>query len=353
VNDVLAELADWRGRGQAAAVGMVIGTKRSAPRPPGAKMAVSDAGAIVGSVSGGCVEGAVVEIAEGVLRGDPPQLLSFGIADEEAWDVGLPCGGEIEVWVERHAPSRFDAMAASGTRGAQVTALDGPTAGAKLDVDADGRVEGSLGDPALDAAAVELATELMWSERSERRTVGETTLFVDAVFPAPRLLIFGAVDFARALCVVARAAGWRPFVVDPRARFATRERFPEAEDVIAAWPEPAVRQLGIDRATAMAVLTHDPKLDDAALTVALASDAFYIGAMGSRRAQAKRSARLLELGIDEDAQARVCAPIGLDLGAASAEETAMSIMSEIIAVRHDRDGGRLAAATGSIHAGAS
>jgi xanthine dehydrogenase accessory factor len=353
VKDVIGELNDWSARGQAAAVGMVIGTKRSAPRPPGAKMAVSETGVIAGSVSGGCVEGAVVEVAEGVLRGDPAQLLTFGIADEEAWDVGLPCGGEIEVWVERHEPSRFDVMAASGARGAQVTVLDGPAAGAKLDVDADGRVEGSLGDPSLDAAAAELATELMWSERSERRTVGDTRLFVDAVFPAPRLLIFGAVDFARALCVVARAAGWRSFVVDPRARFATRERFPEAEDVVAAWPGPAVQQLGIDRATAIAVLTHDPKLDDAALTIALESDAFYVGAMGSRRAQEKRSARLLELGIDQGALARVSAPIGLDLGGSSAEETAMSIMSEIIAVRHDRNGGRLGAATGRIHAGAS
>jgi xanthine dehydrogenase accessory factor len=347
VKDVLPEVADWAARGDRVAVATVVDVNRSAPRPPGAKMAVSDQGDIVGAVSGGCVEGAVVEFAERLLKGDAePQVLHFGIADSEAWDVGLPCGGEIDVWVQEYVPSRFTDIAAAGGRAAEVTLLDGANPGAKLLVDPDGASEGTLGDAELDAEAREAAGELIWIERSERRGA----LFVDVVHPAPRLIVFGAVDFAAALCSIARASGWRPYVVDPRARFATRERFPDAEEVVAAWPEKAFEQLGgIDPATAIAVLTHDPKLDDAALTIALRSDAFYVGAMGSRRAQNARRERLLELGFTDDELAQLNAPIGLDLGATSNEETALSIVAEVVAAKHGREGGRLKAARGRIH----
>lgn len=241
------------------------------------------------------------------------------------------------------AASEFADLARSGGRGALVTRLED---GAKLLVHADGTKTGSLGDPVTDEEAARLADELMWAERSERR--GD--LFVDVTFPPPRLIVFGAVDFAAALCKMAKATGWRPFVVDPRARFAQAARFPDAEQVVAAWPEEAFHQLGgIDRATAIAVLTHDPKLDDAALVLALRSDAGYIGAMGSRRAQAKRRERLLAKGIDDADLQRVSAPIGLDLGALTAEETALSIIGEIVAMRHGRTGGRLAHAQGRIH----
>lgn len=241
------------------------------------------------------------------------------------------------------AASEFADLARSGGRGALVTRLED---GAKLLVHADGARTGSLGDPVTDEEAARLADELMWAERSERR--GD--LFVDVTFPPPRLIVFGAVDFAAALCKMAKATGWRPFVVDPRARFAQPARFPDAEQVVAAWPEEAFHQLGgIDRATAIAVLTHDPKLDDAALVLALRSDAGYIGAMGSRRAQAKRRERLLAKGIDDADLQRVSAPIGLDLGALTAEETALSIIGEIVAMRHGRTGGRLAHAQGRIH----
>jgi xanthine dehydrogenase accessory factor len=190
----------------------------------------------------------------------------------------------------------------------------------------------------------------MWIERSERRDEGQSTLFIDVTFPPPRLIVFGAVDFAAALCRLARAAGWRPFVVDPRARFAQPARFPDAEDVVAAWPEEAFARLGgIDRATAIAVLTHDPKLDDAALIIALRSQAGYIGAMGSRRAQESRRERLLAKGVPAADLERISAPIGLDLGALTAEETALSIMAEIVAMRYGREGGRLAHAKGRIH----
>jgi xanthine dehydrogenase accessory factor len=240
----------------------------------------------------------------------------------------------------------FTELARTGGRGALVTVLEGPAAGSKLLVGADGTRTGSLGDPALDEEAARHAEELMWAERSERRD----ELFVDVTFPPPRLIVCGAVDFAAALCRMAKASGWRAFVVDPRARFAQPARFPDAEEVVAAWPEDAFGRLGgIDRATAIAVLTHDPKLDDAALVLALRSDAGYIGAMGSRRAQARRRERLLAKGIDEADLERISAPIGLDLGALTAEETALSIMAEIIAMRHGRTGGRLAQTSGRIH----
>ena len=244
----------------------------------------------------------------------------------------------------------FAELARSGGRGALVTVLSGGAPGTKFFVGADHATAGSLGSPGLEAVAIELSDELMWTEHSERRELGDVTLFVDVTFPAPRLIAFGAVDFAGALCRIARATGWRPFVVDPRKRFAQPARFPDAEQVIADWPDAAFAQLGgIDRATSIAVLTHDPKLDDAALVLALRSDAGYIGAMGSRLAQESRRERLLAQGVAEEELARIAAPIGLDIGALTAAETALSIMAEVVAAKHGHPGGRLAHASGRIH----
>ena len=246
--------------------------------------------------------------------------------------------------------SEFAQIASEDGRAALVTVIAGADVGSKLLVRADGSSEGGLGSAELDAAGVEAAEELLWAERSETREAGQATLFVDVVAPAPRLIVFGAVDYAAALARLARAAGWRPFVCDPRSQFATPERFPDADEVIAAWPADAFAQVGgIDRATYIAVLTHDPKLDDAALSIALRSEAAYVGAMGSRRAQAQRRERLLAAGLDEELLERIAAPIGLDLGAVSPEETALSIMAEVVAVRNGRDGGRLSQSSGRIH----
>ena len=369
MRDVVAHLDQWAADGRRAATATVVSVKRSAPRPAGAKMAVADDGSVQGMVSGGCVEGAVVLAAEEVLAGGEPRLLHFGIADEEAWDVGLPCGGEIGVWVDRahgEAMDAFRVLARDGGRGALVTRLD---TGAKLLVRADGTRVGELGAAtspgrgeeassaalpgavsALEAAAAGIAEELMWTERSAQRELAGVPVFVDATAPAPRLLIIGAVDLAAALCRIARVMGWEPSVADPRGRFATRERFPEAEHVLALWPQEAFTQLGpLDRSTAVAILTHDPKIDDAALEVALRSEAGYVGAMGSRGMQATRRARLLEAGFTEDQLERMAAPIGLDLGALTVEETALSVMSEIVALRRGREGGRLKRAVGRIH----
>jgi xanthine dehydrogenase accessory factor len=355
MSSVLETIDSWVQRGDRVAVATVVDTKKSAPQPAGTKMGINEIGEVVGAVSGGCVEGAVVEVAERIIEGAEPELLHYGIADDDAWDVGLPCGGEISVWVQAYTPrdlqARFTELARSGARAALVTLIDGRSAlGARMLVPSEGGPEGTLGDPDLDAAAVGLAREALWTERSELREHAGDKLFIDVVAPPPRLIVVGAVDFAAQLCEVARIAGWRPFVIDPRARFATAARFPAAEQVIVAWPNEAFAQLDpIDPATAIAVLTHDPKLDDAALSAALHSEAFYIGAMGSRRAQARRRERLLASGLHAEILDRVSAPIGLDLGALTAAETALSIMSEIVALRHGRAGGRLIDAQGRIH----
>jgi xanthine dehydrogenase accessory factor len=242
------------------------------------------------------------------------------------------------------AQTEFLRIAREGGRAALATVIgpeDSPAIGRKLLVTADGSRSGSLGESRLDAAAADVASGLLWVERSETHALEGAEVFIDVVAPAPRLLILGAVDYAAALCRLARATGWRPYVCDPRRAFATRERFPEAEEVVCAWPEEAFARVGIDRATYVAILTHDPKLDDEALRIALRSDAAYVGAMGSRRAQEKRRERLLAAGMPEELLGRLAAPIGLDLGALTAEETALSIMSEVVAVRHGREGGRL------------
>lgn len=355
MRDVIEQLDAWRDAGRAAAVATVVAVKRSAPRPPGAKMAITADGDVTGMVSGGCVEGAVIEAAEEVLGGGPPRLLHFGVADEQAWEVGLPCGGEISVWVDRpEGPqsAAFQDLAREGGRGALLTRLDD---GRRMLVGVEGRRSGTLGDAALEDAAADLAAQLMWSEHSQQLDVGEVPVFVDVTAPPPRLIIIGAIDLAAILAQLASIGGWRAFVADPRGFFATAARFPHAERVVAAWPAQAIEALGgIDRATSIVVLTHDPKIDDAALEVALRSDAAYIGVMGSRRMQAGRRARMLELGFGEQDLARLSGPVGLDLGALTAFETAVSVMAELVAVRRGRGGGRLRYSTAErIHEAAT
>jgi xanthine dehydrogenase accessory factor len=362
MKDVLEELDAWS-REDPVAVATVIATHGSAPRAVGAKMAVDQRGRIAGAVSGGCVEGAVVELATEVLRtaGAGGRVERFGIADDEAWAVGLPCGGLIDVHVapwdaDPAGPqARFAELARVDARAALVTVVrdDDPArhaTGERLLVLPDGEIHGTLSDPELVAAARAAALELVWSERSELRSHDGAGLFVDVVAPAPRLVIFGAVPIAQALCAMARIAGWRPFVVDPRARFATPERLPDAERIVVAWPREAVIELGgLDRATAVVALTHDPKIDDVALELALRSEAGVISAMGSRRAAAERRERLAHRGFTAAELDRIAAPAGLDLGGTTDAETAISMIAELVALRNGRTGGRLCAAGGTIH----
>jgi xanthine dehydrogenase accessory factor len=308
------------------AVATVIATRRSAPRPVGSKLLVGQDGSMQGSVSGGCVESDVYEACRAVLRGDAPRLLTYGISDDQAFEVGLPCGGEIDVFVREYDPEVFEQI---GERRAVVyTDLDS----------GEQRLVFEGEDAESDA--------LIRSARSQ--VLG--SVFADVFGPPPRLLVFGAVDTAEALCEAAHRLGWHTIAADARGRFATAERIPSADELLVAWPEEVLAQVQPDHATAVVVLTHDEKFDLPALTGALETDAFYIGALGSRRNQEKRRERLLESGVSEEALERIHGPAGLDIGAHSPEETALSILAEILAVRAGREGGALKASRQRIHA---
>jgi xanthine dehydrogenase accessory factor len=283
MREIARELERWRDRGDRHfALATVLATRRSAPRPVGSRLAVSEQGELAGSVSGGCVESEVALKARDVLAGGEPQTLTYGISDEQAGSVGLPCGGEIDVGIER-----------------------------------------------VDLSELE-------------RLVEES---------APcQLVVFGAVDVAEALCRGAKELGWDTVVADARATFATRERIASADELLVEWPEDALASLDLNERSAVVVLTHEERFDIPALVGALRSDAFYIGALGSRRTQEKRRERLLAEGVSEPELDRLSGPTGLDLGAETPAETAVSILAEILAVRAGRSGGRLRDASGHIHA---
>jgi xanthine dehydrogenase accessory factor len=348
VREVRDDIHRWLARGDRVALATVVATRRSAPRPIGAKLAISAGGELAGSVSGGCVENEVYEIAREVLVDGPPRLLSYGISDELALTVGLPCGGEIDVFVEEvRSPhiERLLQVVESGERAIMLTVLEGPDAGAGVLVMEDGE---RVGDAPEEVA--EQASQLIRDGRSRIVETASRKVFADVYGPPPRLLIYGAVDTAEALSRAARDIGWQPIVADARARFATSERLPSAHEIVVAWPEEALAQVQPDHATAVVILTHDDKFDVPMIIGALETDAFYIGALGSRRNQERRRQRLLEAGVDEAAIDRVSGPCGLDIGAQTPAETALSILSEILAVRARREGGRLRRASTPIHA---
>lgn len=338
MREVLADIDRWREAGEKVALATVVKVWGSAPRPPGAKMAVSASGQVAGSVSGGCVEGAVVEAALEVLADGVPRLLRFGVSDETAWSVGLSCGGEIEVFVEPwpdepEAPLAAAAARVRGNRLCGLATLLGQSPGAHLHLTADGPGAGSLGTPERDGALHTQSRDLLLSLRSTRIDLADgSEVFVDVVPPPRKLVIVGAVHTAVALVSLARTLGFLTLVVDPRGIFASPERFAHADRLIAAWPQDAFLEIGLDEATAVAALSHDLKLDVPALKLALASPAPYVGALGSKKTHAKRLAALREAGIDEADLARIHSPIGLDLGGRSPEEIALSILAEIVAV---------------------
>jgi xanthine dehydrogenase accessory factor len=311
-------------------VATVIATRRSAPRPVGSKLLVTEDGAMTGSVSGGCVESDVYEACRGILRGDAPRLLTYGISDDQAFEVGLPCGGEIDVFVREYDRELYERI--GERRAVLFTDLDDGSQ--RLVFEGDDRV----------------ADELLRGAHSKLIELEGRRVFADVFGPPPRLFVYGAVDTADALCHAAKQLGWRTIVADARAKFATAERLPSADEVIVAWPEEALAQVQPDHATAVVILTHDDKFDLPALVGTLATDAFYIGALGSRRNQEKRRERLLEAGVSEDALERIHGPAGLDIGAHSPEETALSMLAEILAVRASRSGGPLREAKTRIHA---
>ena len=328
MKEVVGDIERWRGRGERFALATVVATRRSAPRPVGSKLAVSEGGELAGSVSGGCVENEVYGAAREVLEGAPPQLLSYGISDDQALSVGLPCGGEIAVFVqEPDAAVLEQALGVLAREERAVVLTDLETGQQRL-----------VRDPELERGRSRLL------ELDGRRT------FADVYGPPPRLLVLGAVDTAEALCRAAKTIGWRTTVADARAKFATPERLPSADELLVAWPDEALAQVQPDHATAVVVLTHDDRFDIPALQGALAGEAFYVGALGSRRNQARRRERLLESGVPEEAVDRISGPAGLDIGADSPAETALSILAEILAARAGRAGGPLKESPGRIHA---
>jgi len=303
-------------------VATVVATRSSSPRPVGSKLIVREDGRLEGSVSGGCVESDVALAAEEVRESGVPRLVTYGITDDMAIAVGLPCGGEIDVFVEPLREHDGDVV---------LTVIAGEGVGEKLT------------DRELERAARRRG-------RSHVIEVGDRTVFADVVAEPPRLLVYGAVDTAEALCAAAKLLGWRTIVADARPRFATRERMRSADELLVLWPEETLAHVVPDAATAIVVLTHDDKFDLPLVQGALATDAFYVGWLGSRRNQERRRGLLAEAGVAEEELERVSGPSGLDVGADSPAETALSILAEILAVRSGRGGGRLRDAKTRIHA---
>lgn len=367
MRDVLDDLLAWWRAGEPVAMATVVGTWRSAPRPPGATMLVGPGGTVVGSVSGGCVEGAVYELGRATLESGQATLVRYGVSDDDAFEVGLTCGGTIEIFVERVDPQRWpelDRLAASVAADQPVAtatlvrAPSGPVGG-RLTVWAD-RHAGSLGAPGLDEVVLADARGALAAGRTGPLSYGpdgqrlgqDVTVFVQALAPPPRMIVFGAIDFAAATARIGQFLGYRVTVCDARPVFATTRRFPGVE-VVVDWPHrylaAQVAEGKVDTRTVVCVLTHDPKFDVPVLKLALSAPAAYIGAMGSRRTHDDRLARLREEGVPDDQLARMHSPIGLDLGARTPEETAISIAAEIISSRWGGSGKQLKTTEGTIH----
>lgn len=371
MKEVIGDVERWRKAGLRVAVARVVGVEGSGPRDPGATMVVNERGEVAGSVSGGCVEGAVVTEALDAMSSGAPKRCTFGYSDDEAFAVGLTCGGTVHVLVDPNLPAVYDELR-------EALAVDRPVAlatvvelgepdrgdvpvalGASMLVGAGGEVQGSLGSPELDqvvrrdaagALASGLSTTRHYGSRGEARQ-RDVSVFVEVFAPPPRLVIFGAVDFTAALARLGKGLGYHVEVCDARPVFATRARFPMADEVVVDRPERYLAKVGDDLGPrdAICVLTHDPKFDVPAIVAALETEVGYLGAMGSRRTHADRVGRLREAGVGDEELERVMAPIGLDIGARTPEETAVAICAEIIARRTGKDAPSLRDRSGPIH----
>jgi xanthine dehydrogenase accessory factor len=326
VKDVLDTLERWIGEGLRFATATVVRTERSAPRDPGAVLAVSEKGEVAGSVTGGCVEPAVYEEAMAVLDGGPPKLLEYGIADEEAFEVGLPCGGTVHIFVDTLDPVLV-APIATAVREERPVALAVNVEGASI-----GAKQLVYGDSAENGEVASKARGLLARGQTGFVSVGDEEVFVSSFAPRPRMYVFGAIDFASTLASIGRFMGYRVTVCDARAKFVTPERFPDVDELVVDWPDRFLASAPVDERTAICVLTHDAKFDVPILKHALSTDAGYIGAMGSRRTTERRAERLREEGVTDEDLARVHAPIGLPIGSRSPEEVAIAIAAEIISV---------------------
>jgi xanthine dehydrogenase accessory factor len=358
MKELLETLDTWTGDGVDIGRAVVVRTFGSAPRPEGAVLLYAADGRIAGSVSGGCVEGAAAEEIDKARASGHARVIRYGISDEQAWDVGLACGGTIDVLVEPVAPVAVVAAAraslgAGGHGSAVVTPLpadsppgvfgphepgEGAPPAQELILHDDGRLEGSLGSPELDGQLVEAAGEALKRGLSRTVELGGRSLFVE-VFPVrPRLVVVGAVEVARSLVRLARELGFETVVIDGRSSFATPERFPDVDRLIVGWPDEVADDIGLGPNDAVAVLTHDVKFDEPAIVEALRRGCRYVGAVGSKKTQGDRRARLLEAGVSESELAGLRGPVGLDLGGRAPAETALAILAEIVAERYGGSG---------------
>ena len=357
----MATALQWLDEGRRVVAATLVETVGSAPLDPGAVMLVDDTGRIDGSVTGGCVEGALVEEAQGILAGAPPRVATYGISDQQAADVGLMCGGTVRVFV--HELRAREAVDAARERVeterpvALAMLLDGPSAGAAMAVLEDS-VAGGLGHNALldDNVARDARGYLDEGRSAIRRysAGGETMgsdlrVAIHAFATPPRMVVFGAIDFSAALARVATEIGYSVTIVDARQAFAASPRFSEHAEVVVAWPREYLADQALGPRDAVLVFTHDPKFDEPALLAALETGAGYVGALGSRRTHADRTERLRAAGASDDDLSRVSSPCGLDIGARTPSETAIAVLGEILALRAHRAGGRLADSSGPIH----
>ncbi|MFF7943390.1 XdhC family protein [Nocardia gamkensis] len=351
MRELAAHLLRWHAANAEYVLATVVRVAGSAPRPAGATMAVDGSGNVRGSLSGGCVEGAVYELCREVLASGEPVLRTFGYSDADAFAVGLTCGGELEIFVHRITPSEYPAVEAA-------LDPDGPMTFVR---DLDSGAVGALGPASatgadFDDAVVRQARAMLDLGATGVRVVGcadrERTVFVESFAPAPRMLIFGATDFAAALCRVGRLLGYHVTVCEARPAFADHARMPDADEVVRDWPHRYLRRTKVDARTVICVLTHDPKFDIPVLTEALRLPVSYVGAMGSRRADRDRRLRLRAAGVTEEQLRRLHSPIGLELGGRTPEETAVAIGAEIVAVRRGGSTRPLSATDRPIHAGA-
>ena len=361
VPDAMGTALRWLDEGRRVVAGMLVETIGSAPLDPGATMLVDDTLRIEGSVTGGCVEGALVEEAQGVLAGAPPRVATYGISDQQAVDVGLMCGGTVRIFVfeirSREAlQAAYDAVHASRPV-ALATLLDGPDAGATAAV-FDEEAVGDLGASTLlhDNAVRDARGYLAQARSAIRRysargeTMGDDLrVAIHAFATPPRMILFGAIDFSAAVARLAGEIGYRVTIVDARQAFAQSPRFSAHAEVVVSWPAEYLAAQRLTARDAVLVFTHDAKFDEPALVAALDTPAGYIGALGSRRTHADRIARLRAAGVTSEDLERINSPCGLDIGARTPAETAVAVLGEVLALRAGRSGGRLADASGPIH----
>lgn len=344
MRDIIDEIQPWFNSGEPFALATVTRTWSSAPYPVGAAMAVSQSGEVIGSVSGGCVEGAIHETALEVLKTGQPQSVTYGVSDENAFAVGLTCGGTIELFiriVDQENFPHFQVIYGAIKEQKPIaiaTLIDGSGAlGAHIIFDNE-NIYGTLNVAGLDHSAVEDGRDLLSQGKTRTVTLGasgepmveEVSIFIESYAPAPKMILFGAIGFAAAVARIGKFLGYHVTVCDARALFATKKRFPEADEVVVEWPHRYLPTVEIDERTVICVLTHDPKFDVPVLEIALRTNAGYVGAMGSRRTHEDRLHRLREIGMTESELARLRSPIGLDIGSRTPEEIAVSIAAEII-----------------------